>query len=450
MIPRRPALIVVASLLSALQACGGSRGTNEPTPAPTAPPPDNTPPPDPSPQGNTPPPPDNGAPSATYPAFTPAIGQLVNNGGDVLKTPLFVTVTWPNEANADAFEKFGDMLGESAYWQAIVGEYGVGAASSGAANHVREKTALGASIDSVGLDGLVSKNTTDPTTSGWPAPTDQTIYILYLPAGTSLDLGGGQDACTVGVGGYHDSTQITTADGKTMNVAYAIIPQCQTPNGILDESTMSASHELAEAALDPHPSIGPGWVGYDDAHLAWDYFQQFQDENGDDCEFYKDSFFKNTTDDLPFSIQRQWSNKSAAAGHAPCVPVPSGAYFNTTPLLQENIQVDLSQLQGPSKQTTEGFHIAVNDTKTFQIGFYSDGPTDAWTIEAREGSPFSQAPSTTHRLDLKLDKTSGQNGEKANLTAKVLQAGKTKGELVTIISTQGSKKHFMPILIGSM
>jgi hypothetical protein len=315
---------------------------------------------------------------------------------------------------------------------------------------VRETTALGTTIDSAGLDALVSKNATDPKTSGWPAPTDQTIYILYLPVGTSLDLGGGQDACTVGVGGYHDSTQITTADGKTMNVAYAIIPQCQTANGVLDESTMSASHELAEASLDPHPQANPGWVGYDDAHLAWDYFQQFQDENGDNCEFYKDSFFKNTTDDLPFAIQRQWSNKSAAAGHAPCVPAVSGAYFNTTPLSQEGIQVDLSQLQGSSKQATQGFHIAVNDTKTFQIGFYSDGPTDAWTIEAREGTPFTQTPSTTHRLDLKLDKTTGQNGEKANLTVKVLQAGRTKGELVTIVSTQGSKKHFMPILIGSM
>src|SRR5262249_4535131 len=157
------------------------------------------------------------------------------------------------------------LVGQSAYWQAIVGEYGVGAATSGATNHIRETAALGATIDSAGLDALVAKNATDPKTSGWPAPTDQTIYILYLPVGTSLDLGGGQDACAMGVGGSHASTQIPTADGKMMNVAYAIIPQCQTANGVLDESTMSASHELAEASLDPHPQANPGWVGYDDA-----------------------------------------------------------------------------------------------------------------------------------------------------------------------------------------
>src|SRR5262249_51799929 len=155
-----------------------------------------------------------------------------NNGGDVLKTPVIVTVTWPNEANADSFEKFGDLIGQSAYWQTIVGEYGVGAATSGHTNHIRETTALAAAIDSTALETLVSTNTTSPSTSGWPAPTDQTIYILYLPVGTSLDLGGGEDACAAGVGGYHDSTRITTSDGKTLDVAYAIVPQCQTPNGI--------------------------------------------------------------------------------------------------------------------------------------------------------------------------------------------------------------------------
>jgi hypothetical protein len=251
----------------------------------------------------------------------------------------------------------------------------------------------------------------------------------------------------VGVGGYHDSTLITTAGGKSLNAAYAVIPQCSA--GDLDESTISASHEIGEASLDPHPGPKAGWVGYDDNHLAWEYFQQFQSENGDDCEFYKDSFYKSTSADLPFAIQRQWSNQSAVAGHAPCVPAPAGVYFNVTPLDLEDIQVDLSQLQGSANQATKGFHIAVGDTRTVPLGFYSDAPADAWTIEAREGTPFTRT-APTHRLDLSLDKTSGKNGEKAQLTVKVNQAGRTKGELVTIVSTQGTKKHYMPLLIGSM
>ena len=49
---------------------------------------------------------DHGAPSDTYPAFPPDMPQLQNNGGAVLAHPVIVTVTWPNEPNADAFEQF--------------------------------------------------------------------------------------------------------------------------------------------------------------------------------------------------------------------------------------------------------------------------------------------------------------------------------------------------------
>src|SRR5207248_11638159 len=115
-------------------------------------------------------------------------------------------------------------------------------------------------------------------------------------------------------------------------VSYAIIPQCSGGNSTLDESTLSGSHEIGEAALDPHPQSQPGWVGFDDNHLSWEFFQQFQSENGEACEFYKDSFFQSTDPALPFAVQRQWSNKSGAAGHDPCVPAPSRPYFNVTPI----------------------------------------------------------------------------------------------------------------------
>jgi hypothetical protein len=329
MVLGRSALVVVASLFTALSACGGSTSKST-SPAPSAPP-DNAAADDGdgTQKAATV---DHGQVSDAYPAFTPEIGQITNNGGDVLASPVIVTVTWPNEALADQYEKFGDLIGHSAYWSTILGEYGVGPAASGPTNHVRMKEAMPTSMDANALDGIVSTNAQNAATSGWPAPTDQTIYVLYLPAGTSLILEGGADACDIGVGGYHDSTRITGADGNPLDVAYAILPQCRA--NALDDSTESASHEIAEAALDPHPSQNPGWVGFDDKHLAWEYFQQFQSENGDDCEFYRDSFYKNTTSDLPFSIQRQWSNKSALAGHAPCVPAPPGAYFNVTPLAQ--------------------------------------------------------------------------------------------------------------------
>ena len=351
---------------------------------------------------------DHGAPSETYPAFTPDVGQLVDNKGGFLQKPVIVTVTWPNESNADAYENFGDRIGSSAYWQAAVGEYGVGPASSGASNHVRIKTAPPASFTTDELDRFVatSASAAHRAASSWPAPTGQSIYTLYLPVGTKLDMGGGQDACAIRVGGYHQSTQI---DGQ--EIAYAVIPQC-TSNS-LDASTRSASHEIGETATDPHPSLDAGWTGFDDNHWAWELFQDRQTENGDMCEFYKDSYYQNTEPNFPFQVQRLWSNKSASAGHAPCTPAPSGAYFNVTPLALANVTLDMSDLGGSAKQSTRGYHVAVGDTRTIPLGFYSDAPETAWSLEAVEGSPFGKPPATP-KLSLSLDRTRGRNGEKAH------------------------------------
>jgi hypothetical protein len=390
---------------------------------------------------------DHGSPSKTYPAFKPEVGQLINNGGDVLKHPVIVTVTWPGEADRATFEDFGDKIGATDYWKQNTSEYGVGTASSGTANHLHIATAAPAAMSDTDLDTFVATNAGAPATSGWPAPTFDTIYILYLSPSTSLQFGG-QDACAQGVGGYHQSTTVNGAE-----VAYAIVPRCPLRPGqtttILDETTMSASHELGEAATDPHPGAKPGWVGFDDSHLAYEFFQQFASENGDACEFYKEAFYKEQAP-FAFGVQRQWSNASAAAGHHPCVPVPAGAYFNTTPLDLEDITVDLSQVQGPANQKTKGYHVKIGETKTFPIGFFSDADTGGpWSIRAAESNPVFGAPKTS-RLKVSVDKTSGQNGEKAYVTVSVSAAGKTKAELITIVSANSTGTHYMPILIGSM
>ncbi|MGZ3451071.1 MAG: hypothetical protein ACXWUG_22410 [Polyangiales bacterium] len=383
----------------------------------------------------------NPPPSETYPAYTPEVPQLRNNGGDVLKNPEIVTITWPGETNADTFEAFGDSIGSSEYWKTLVSEYGVGAAVSGADRHVRMTDAAPTSISDSELDALVAAKAGDPATSKWPAPNDQILYVLYLPRGTSLILQG-SDACMQGVGGYHTSTDV-----GGQQVAYAILPQCGK-SGKPDYVTGSASHEIAEAATDPHPMAQPGWVEFDNDHLAWSLFQQFQTENGDACEFYRTSMYRESEPAFAFAVQRQWSNASAKAGHDPCVPAPSGAYFNVSPLHTERVYADLSAYHMGTNVKSMGYHVAVGETRTFPIGFWSDGPTDAWTIKVYEGNPLL-GTSSTKKLELSVDRSSGKNGEQAFITVKVLAAGKTKTEFVTVVSTLGGRQTFMPILIGS-
>ena len=136
----------------------------------------------------TPPPPagpDHGQPSTTFPAFPPDAPQVITSGGAVLTAPVLVTVTWPDDANADTFEQLADEMGASTYWQATVSEYGVGAAKSAAADHVRMTKSLGASIVSADIEKIVTSNV-GSSTSGWPKYTDQTIYTLYLPSTTKV------------------------------------------------------------------------------------------------------------------------------------------------------------------------------------------------------------------------------------------------------------------------
>ncbi len=401
---------------------------------------------------------DHGAPSTTYPAFHPEVAQIQNNGGPVLTDPVIVTVTWPGataadtDPNVDQLEAFGDAIGSSAYFGSITSEYGVHAGVSGAANHLRILGAAPATLSDQTVDSLVATSAGDPATSGWPAPTPNTVYVLYINPATTFSLQG-EEICGQGVGGYHSDTfAVTGGMTTTTDVAYAIVPRCMfdTTTSAYDTTTESASHEIVEAATDPYGgNVGYGWVGFDQAHLAWDLFQQFQDEIGDACEMYADSFYKAATP-FAYQLQRQWSNASAAAGHNPCVPAPTTPYFNTTPLDVENVTANLSRLMASPNALTQGYKVLAGTSKTFAIGFYSDGDTGGpWTISVDESNPIT-TKMPAHRLTATLDRTTGQNGEKAYVTVDVTTASTTlEAEFITVVSTLNGVSHYMPILISS-
>jgi hypothetical protein len=375
-----------------------------------------------------------------YPAFAPDVPQVVNQGGTVLKDPVIVTVTWASDPNASYFEAFGDGLGGTMYWSSIETGYGVGKATSGPTNHVSLETAAPSSMSDGDVVALITANAGVPG-SGWPAATPNTMYVVYLPPGTQL-LIGGQDLCQ-SVGGYHESFLL-----GSQYVAYAAVPQCEGGTGTV---TLAASHEIGEGSADPYPSLAPAFVGFDQPHFAWDVFQEFQDEIGDACEFYASSLFMDTEPGFSFTVQRLWSNQSALAGHNPCLPSDTPVYFNTTLIAPESITVDMHQNQGASNYPTKGIHILQGQTRTFPIGLFSDGPTGGpWTIAAHDGNPVVPTTTTGSHLTISLDKTMGQNGDVANVTVTVNSVGPMNSELLTIESRLGvSPRHWLPILIGS-
>lgn len=122
-----------------------------------------------------------------------------------------------------------------------------------------------------------------------PAPDASTLYVLFLPSGVVVDMGG--DASCTTFCGYHSTFSMGGQD-----VFYAVLPfpdcdGCLGGLSALDALTGTTSHELCEAVTDPVP--GQGW--YDDAN----------GEIGDICawQFRKDG---------QYNVQLEWSNKARA------------------------------------------------------------------------------------------------------------------------------------------
>jgi hypothetical protein len=385
----------------------------------------------------------DGAPSTTYPAFAPDMPQIVDHKGARLNAAKIVTVTFAGDPNTATIQAFDDAIGASKYWKTTTSEYGIGPASSAMADHVVVQTAPMSPWADSAIDSWVATQA-GSSTSGWPAPDAQTVYAVFIPASVQVT-SSGQDACQ-SYDGYHTELQV----GTDPNVAYALIlEKCMVPGTtMIDNVTETAAHELVESATDPVPDNSPGLTGFDADHLAWELWNQWSDEVADACQNDDDANYREGAD-LPYAAQRTWSNVSAKAGHDPCVPVPSGPFFDVTPLGLDDVTVSAPNYMG-TLQTykTKGWHVVPGMTRTVQIGLYSDAPTGDWTLTAVEGNGFTSPSSSA--LDLSLSQSTGNNGTTVDLTIRVKSAptGGT-GVLATIISARGNLHRYMPVLVGA-
>jgi hypothetical protein len=227
-----------------------------------------------------------------------------------------------------------------------------------------------------------------------------------------------------------------------MDVAYVVVPHCANFGGLkgIDSITATESHELIEAATDPFPTSTPAYGQTDEAHLYW-LFVLGGGEVGDLCAQNADAFTKFA--ELPYTVQRTWSNKAALAGHDPCVPkLPGSVYFNAVPVLSDTIALNVG---GTARM--KGVKIPVGGSKTIDVDLFSDGDTKGtWNVEARD---FATLSGGTANLKLTLDRNSGQNGEKLHLTIEVVKASQYKAESFLLLSSQGARQNMWVGLVGN-
>jgi hypothetical protein len=391
---------------------------------------------------DTAPPLDNGTPSTTYPAPHGPPPQVESGGGAVLKAPRVVPVYFANDdaALVTQDKDFVNKVGATSYWAATTTEYGVGPLTATPSVDLAETAPT--SIDDAAIQTwLAAKlNANDPA---FPAPDANTVYSLHYPAGTTItEASGGQPATScVDFGGYHNNIQLDAAHGS-MDVAYVVVPHCANFGGLkgIDSITATESHELIEAATDPFPTSTPAYGQTDEAHLYW-LFVLGGGEVGDLCAQNADAFTKFA--ELPYTVQRTWSNKAALAGHDPCVPkLPGSVYFNAVPVLSDTIALNVG---GTARM--KGVKIPVGGSKTIDVDLFSDGDTKGtWNVEARD---FATLSGGTANLKLTLDRNSGQNGEKLHLTIEVVKASQYKAESFLLLSSQGARQNMWVGLVGN-
>jgi hypothetical protein len=358
-----------------------------------------------------------------YTAFPQNAPQVINvSGGPVVAQPHFVAVTFDGDAARTDIEAFIAQIGATDYWRQTASEYGVGPATAGTPIHLSEAAPASLSVEDARAWLAAHLDGTHPE---WGTPDDNSFYVVYFPATTTLTMGMDQ-SCKV-FGGYHDAAILPNGQ----HVVFAAMPRCDTFNGLTGFDVLGAagSHELLEGATDPlwdHHAYGLP----DDDHIAWNF--DGGGEVGDMCAFVPGA---NThVPGFPYMVQRTWSNAEAAAGHDPCVPhIATEPYVIAAPVQDRIVDGMNSGL---------GEQIGVGESKTIEVDVSSGGPTDMpINLKAVD---YEVSP----HLELTLDRTTAANGDRAHLTIK-RTAADPRGYSTVIIdaSTDASNAGFYHLLV---
>jgi hypothetical protein len=120
------------------------------------------------------------------------------------------------------------------------------------------------------------------------------------------------------------------------------------------------------------------------------------------------------------------------------VPPFSAPYFNSAPVLVDDVTIDFGDPSGP--EPTKGVKIPVGGKKTIDLDLFSDAPTTGvWTVDAFDVFALLGGPTS---LAFSFDKRTGKNGDVLHLTITVTGVGSGGGSEFMLRSTLGSITHY--------
>jgi hypothetical protein len=342
----------------------------------------------------------------------------------VITSPKLVTVTFAGNADRDALRTFGDQfVADSSWWQAVTQGYGVAAPTSGGYVELPDTVSNTTIDDATQLKPMLQKAFAAGTL---PAPDANTIYVLYFPASTTINLTDYGTSCNA-FAAYHNSVAFSQ-DGGGDQVAYAVIPNCPQPGSTdqsMTEYTRDVSHEVIEACTDPEPEVAPGWYGYDAAWFHQPGSVIGQGEVADVCH-------GSVTDANGNSLVRSWVNAAAAASHDPCQPEPAGEIYYA-------LAVPTQAIGGLG----DGYVVAKRGTTvTLDAVFFSEAklPSDAQlSLGLRQHGQLNPAIGTG--ITATMSQTTAHNGVHVTITIAVDSSAAVNDYNVVARSQLSSTDH---------
>lgn len=331
--------------------------------------------------------------SAPFAAAHSALPIVTDQGGPILANPHLVTITYAGFALDPDVHAFGDFVVASSWLTTVGAEYGVGA---GTHTHVVLSDSAPATTTSADTVAYLSQKIADGTLPGGvqTEPTNDVYMILYPPSTVVTDLDTASQ-CSSSAGSTfklgaidHDGT------GAGQRIAWAIVTTCPSEEAIgVDWSTAEL---LVAAATDPYRLSQPAYLL--DSSNPW---FPWENQVAYMCDFMPPVV------ESGYSLPPIWSNAQAAAGTWPCVPAPSGPYFNTS------VAPDVTQ------------SVAAGKSITIPVTGWSTAAVPDWTVTAQAiGNGFTPTAS----FGASASTNAMNNGTTATLTVSV-PAGTPSGSL---------------------
>jgi hypothetical protein len=365
-------------------------------------------------------------------ATHPPMPLEISGGGAVLDAPRIVVITFDGDPFRDQLEDFNAKIGGTKFWHDVTAEYGVGAMVAGRPVHLSD--APPASIDDVDVKKWFQAML-DGTHPEFDLPDDETMYVLYYPAGTTYTIGS-----WTGCKEFYASDNLGQLANNGKMIPYIVVPRCPNLASLDAWQTLTAesSHELYEEATDPFKTA---WVTVDADHLGFSLTPPFS-EIGDMCIADPTQYV--VAPEIGATVQRAWSNAAAAAGKNPCVPAPSTPYFNAVP--HENDLVGVGDAMEGFTGKTKGTHVPVGQTKTVALTLFSEAPIAPWHVAAYD---IATVQGRAAELSLSLDTNGGQNGDTLQLSITALKAGENGGSRYIVVSDDGVHGSFWIGYVGN-